>query len=193
MSCFTTWKNKVNALKAALLIIDVQNSLFLGNPPAEANVVIDRINELSKKAREAGVPVFFVQHEQARGGLLYGSYDWELHADLIRADEDLRLRKTTPDAFLGTELEVKLRSLRIDSLIVCGYASEFCVDTTVRRAAALGFAVIIAADAHTTHDKQHLGGVEIREHHNATLTQISSFPVSISAENTAEIKFSSTL
>ncbi|TKB08002.1 cysteine hydrolase family protein [Desulforhopalus sp. IMCC35007] len=180
-------------MKAALLIIDVQNGLFLGNPPAEADVVIDRINELSKKARDAGVPVFFVQHEQAQGELLYGSHGWGLHADLIRADEDLRLRKTTPDAFLGTELEVKLRSLRIDSLIVCGYASEFCVDTTVRRAAALGFAVIIAADAHTTHDKQHLGGLAIREHHNATLTQISSFAVFISAQKTAEINFYSTL
>jgi nicotinamidase-related amidase len=177
-------------LKSALLIIDVQNGLFLGNPPAEAELVIDRINELSKRARDEGVPVVFVQHEQAQGELLYGSHSWELHADLIRVDGDLKLRKTTPDAFLGTELEAKLRSLRIDSLIVCGYASEFCVDTTVRRAAALGFAVIIAADAHTTHDKQHLAGVAIRDHHNATLTQISSFSVPISAQNAAEIKVS---
>jgi nicotinamidase-related amidase len=177
-------------LKSALLIIDVQNGLFLGNPPAEAIAVIGRINDLSKRARAAGIPVVFIQHEQVKGELLYGSHSWDLHADLLCVEGDLRVRKTTPDSFLRTGLEAKLRSLRVDNLIICGYASEFCVDTTVRRGAALGFPIIIAADAHTTHDKVHLSGVAIREHHNATLAQISSFPVSIRAQPAAEIVFS---
>lgn len=74
-------------------------------------------------------------------------------------------------------------------LIICGYASEFCVDTTVRRAAALGFTVVIAADAHTTHDKSHASGKQIREHHNATLPGITSFGPVISAVRSSEIQF----
>jgi nicotinamidase-related amidase len=60
-------------------------------------------------------------------------------------------------------------------VVICGYASEFCVDTTTRRAAALGYRVVLAADAHTTHDKPHATASQIRDHHNATLPGITSF------------------
>ncbi|MNL42777.1 Isochorismatase family protein [compost metagenome] len=71
--------------------------------------------------------------------------------------------------------------------MVCGYATEFCVDTTVRRAAGLGMPVTLAADAHTTHDKPHASGARIRAHHNATLPAISSFGVKIAAVPAADI------
>jgi len=61
------------------------------------------------------------------------------------------------------------------------------VDTTVRRAAGLGLAVTLAADAHTTHDKPHADGVQIRAHHNATLPAISSFGVKIAAVAAADL------
>jgi nicotinamidase-related amidase len=74
-------------------------------------------------------------------------------------------------------------------IVICGYASEFCVDTTSRRAAALGYPVIIAADAHTTHDKAHASALQIRTHHNATLENISSFGPVIRAIDSQQIVF----
>jgi len=71
--------------------------------------------------------------------------------------------------------------------VVCGYATEFCVDTTLRRAAGLGLTVTLAADAHTTHDKPHADGGQIRAHHNATLPAISSFGVKIAAVAAADL------
>ena len=94
-----------------------------------------------------------------------------------------------PDSFLRTNLEDILNSKGINDLIICGYASEFCVDTTVRRAAALGFAVSLVSDAHTTHDKDHASAVKIREHHNCTLPNISSFGPKISAIPSNTINF----
>jgi nicotinamidase-related amidase len=88
---------------------------------------------------------------------------------------DLFLRKTTPDAFLRTPLEQILNEFGVKHVVVCGYASEFCVDTTVRRAAALGYGVTLAADAHTTCDKPHASGAAIRAHENGTLPNITSF------------------
>ncbi|MNF17664.1 Isochorismatase family protein [compost metagenome] len=73
--------------------------------------------------------------------------------------------------------------------MVCGYSSEFCVDTTTRRAAGLGYPVTLAADAHTSHDKAHATGLQIRAHHNATLSNIESYGVLINALPTAEIHF----
>jgi len=73
--------------------------------------------------------------------------------------------------------------------VVCGYASEFCVDTTVRSAAAKGYEITLAADAHTTHDKPHATGLQIRTHENETLANITSFGVVIAAVPAAEIAF----
>lgn len=177
----------MTALPQALLIIDTQRALFDHTPrPHEADAVIARINALSDRARRAGVPVFFIQHEDAQP-LVHGSDGWQLQRDLHQAPGDTLVRKRTPDSFLNTPLQAHLAERGIGQVIVAGYASEFCVDTTVRRAAALGYEVLLAADAHTTHDKPHASGAWIRQHHNATLSDISSFGRRIQAQPSADL------
>jgi len=63
------------------------------------------------------------------------------------------------------------------------------VDTTTRSAAAHGYAVTLAADAHTTHDKAHASAAQIRTHHNATLPDITSFGPRIRAVPADAIDF----
>lgn len=177
----------------ALLVIDTQAALFDPAPrPAEADAVIARIDALAARARAAGAAVVFVQHEQAEdsgGPLVHGSAGWQLQAGLRVEGGDALVRKTTPDAFLRTDLADKLLASGATELVVCGYATEFCVDTTVRRAAALGFPVTLAADAHTTHDKPHAGAAAIRAHHNATLPSLTSFGTPIRAVAADAIDF----
>ena len=177
-------------MKSALLVIDVQRALFDKHPrPDEADVIVDRINALAARARSNGVPVVFVHHESKNGELDYGGESWKLEQRLNFQPGDTRLRKTTPDSFLRTDLSALLAGWKTTRLVMCGYASEFCVDTTVRRAAALGFSVVIAADAHTTHDKRHASAATIRAHHNATLSGIESFGPVISAVDSLQISF----
>ncbi|GGD44711.1 cysteine hydrolase family protein [Pseudoxanthomonas indica] len=176
-------------MSQALLIIDVQQGLFATTPPpADADQVIACINDLSARARRDGVPVICVQHERA-GDMEADSAGWQLDARLQLDASDRRLRKTTPDSFLRTGLDEVLAFLGVQELIICGYASEFCVDTTTRSAAAHGYAVILAADAHTTHDKAHASAAQIRQHHNATLPEITSFGPRIRAVPAADIAF----
>ena len=177
-------------MKTALLIIDVQRGLFDDEPrPFEADAVIARINALAARARESGVPVIFIQHEAASGNLAHGSETWQLERQLHTAPGDHFVRKTTPDSFLRTTLQALLDEHGVTHVVICGYASEFCVDTTVRRAAALGYPVTLVADAHTTHDKEHATAAAIRMHENATLPDIASFGPEIRAQATAEIGF----
>ncbi|MBC3868989.1 cysteine hydrolase family protein [Undibacterium oligocarboniphilum] len=169
-------------MKAALLVIDVQRGLFDGEPRSwQADAVVARINGLAERARHACVPVVFIQHETADGALTFGSEGWQLEQHLILEDGDTILRKTTPDSFLRTELHELLQKWKTDQLVICGYATEFCVDTTTRRAAGLGYPVILVSDAHTTHDKAHARAAEIWTHHNATLPEICSFGPMIQA------------
>lgn len=177
-------------MRSALLIIDVQRALFDDAPrPFEADQVVARINALADRARHAGIPVVFVQHETKAGNLRFGSDGWQLERGLLLEDGDTVLRKTTPDSFLRTELSSLLELWEVEQLVICGYASEFCVDTTTRRAAALGFPVTLVSDAHTTHDKAHASAAEIRRHHNMTLPDISSFGVAIQALPSAQVVF----
>lgn len=174
----------------ALLVIDVQHGLFVSSPPpAEATEVIERINTLTARARAHAVPVIFIRHEQSSDGLIPGSAPHALDARLHVTSGDLQIDKTTPDAFLRTPLGDKLDALKIKHLVICGYSTEFCVDSTVRRAAGLGYDVTLVADAHTAHDKPHASGEQIRRHHNATLPAISSFGVRITAIDSAAIVF----
>jgi len=157
-------------MKKAVIVTDVQNKIFNSSPkPYKADDVIEKINMIIKKARNTGNPVIFLQHE-APQFLEFNSDGWPLHESIGVEPTDYRIRKSTGDAFLGTDLEETLKGLNIRHIIICGYASEFCIDSTTRRAAGLGYNIELISDAHTTHDKQHLSGEQIRNHHNVTLS-----------------------
>lgn len=157
-------------MTTALIIIDVQQALCAGPYAAfDIGAVIERINTISAKARAARMPVIFVQHEEAGGPLPYGGEGWQLAAGLQVQPEDLRVRKTTPDSFHQTNLHQLLRERGVSDVIVCGLQTDFCVDTTVRRAFTFGYQVTLVADAHSTLDNGVLTAAQIIAHHNATL------------------------
>lgn len=160
----------------ALLIIDMQQALCEGDGAAfDSPGVIARINTLSARARVAGVPVIWVQHEGSGGYLAHGTPGWQLATGLHTSETDLRVRKTTPDSFLRTPLADLLAQHGTNELVVCGMHTEFCVDTTTRRALARGYPVVLVADAHTSAGNAHLTPQQVVAHHNTTLCNISSF------------------
>jgi nicotinamidase-related amidase len=100
----------------------------------------------------------------------------------------LRIRKTSPDAFHRTELERVLGEHAITELVICGMHTEFCVDTTTRRALALGFPVTLVGDAHTTEGNRHLSAVQVIRHHNETLANIESFGPRVRVVSTEDLR-----
>lgn len=177
-------------MATALIVIDVQQGLCEGEHAGVGwREMIDRINEVSTKARAAGVPVIFVQHESSTDFLEYGSARWQLAPDLVTQDTDLRIRKTTPDSFLGTELTALLQAHGVTSLVICGMQTEYCVDTTTRRALALGYPVTLVADGHTTTGNAALSAEQIVRHHNLTLSSISSFGPRVHPVPAGDISF----
>jgi nicotinamidase-related amidase len=155
--------------KVAVLVIDVQTGLFETDPPPfEAEAVLQRINALVGRARKAGRPVFLIQQDALPGDSSFRPFSagWELHSALDRRPEDHVIRKSTCDAFYRTSLETDLRKLGVEHIILAGYATEFCVDATLRNALSRDFAVMVASDAHTTNDSPVFKAAEIREFHN---------------------------
>jgi nicotinamidase-related amidase len=86
-------------------------------------------------------------------------------------------------------LAATLKAYQAERLVICGMHTEFCVDTTTRRALALGFAVTLIADAHTTAGNRTLSPQQVIAHHNETLSSIMSFGPRVSAVAADDVKF----
>jgi len=176
-------------MTTALLIIDVQHALCTGDEAAfDIDRVIERINAIGTKARTVGAPVIHIQHEEDSGSLQFGADGWQLAAGLATLPGDLRVRKTTPDSFHQTELHRLLHEWGITNLVICGLQSDFCVDTTVRRALALGYDVVLVADAHSTVDNGVLSAAQITAHHNTTLAHMTSFGSRVAVTLASEVR-----
>jgi nicotinamidase-related amidase len=156
-------------MKDALIIIDMQKAAFVDAAPKhDAAGLIDRLNRLAATVRARGGVVIFIQHDGPPDDPFHpGMPGWPLIDELVREPADAVIRKTSCDAFLETSLGDFLRAQAIDRLIITGWATDYCVDTTVRSALARGLSTVVPSDGHTASDRPHLPAVKIIEHHNA--------------------------
>jgi nicotinamidase-related amidase len=177
----------------ALVVIDVQVaviSAFDGYPAAYRETeTLEQIRALIDKARAADAPVVYVQHEEEWPQMQPGADGWQIHPAISPAPGDPIVRKQTSDSFYGTPLRAELDRLGVTRLVVCGLESNMCVDSTVRRALSLDYDVVLASDAHTTHDSKVLSAEQIVAHTNANLGSLPHPTRAISVQPTAEIEF----
>lgn len=142
--------------RAALVVIDVQKGLddpSLGNrnnPDAE-----ERISGLLDHWREAALPIFHVRHlsTEQDSPLRPETVGCEIK-DVVRPRPgEPVIEKNVNSAFIGTDLEARLRDLNIDTLVITGLTTDHCVSTTTRMAGNLGFDTYLVSDATATFDR----------------------------------------
>ena len=139
-------------------------------PPALQESVLANIAALLHKARAAQVPVFFIQHDGPKGHPIEsGIPAWAIHPSLVPMRGEPVIRKKASDSFFDTRLTEELQADGITHLIIVGAMTEYCVDTTCRRAITLGYDVTLVADAHLTRDTAVLKAAQIIAHHNLVL------------------------
>jgi nicotinamidase-related amidase len=159
-------------MSSALLIIDMQVGLYHGpEKPYDGERVLANIQQLIRQARERNVPIFAVRHTGPQGSPIEaGSPFWQLLPALdLDVSTDILFDKTRPNAFYATALAEQLRARGINEVFIAGMKTQYCIDSTCRAAAELGFKPILVADAHTCMDTPALPARSIIEHHNATL------------------------
>jgi nicotinamidase-related amidase len=135
----------------ALLVIDMQEAVLAHC--VDVHGVIARINALTQRARHAGAPIVFIQHQDPddpESQMVPGSPGWQLAAGLDRHVDDPVVAKTYRDGFADTELGATLATSAAQRLVVTGAQSDFCVQTTALSALLRGYDVTLASDAHTT-------------------------------------------
>lgn len=182
----------------ALLIIDLQQAILtgLGDPArqpaldARLNEIAERLGVLKGEAEAAGAPVVLVQHDGDAGHRLeVGAPGWEFRAEIAPRPDTVVVHKRSCDAFHETDLDECLRTLGVDHLVIGGCMTQFCVDTTTRRAVSMGYDVTLLGDGHATADLGALRAEQIIEHHNALLSGFSAGDAHVRVGTASEARF----
>jgi nicotinamidase-related amidase len=159
--------------KTALVVIDTQVGMFEtpGVPPIpNGERLLQNVEGLIQRAREANKAVVHVRHAGGPGHPLERDTEgWSIHPRVAPADGEPVVDKETPDSFLRTALRDELKSRGIGRPVLAGMQTEYCVDTTCRRAFGLGYDVTLAADAHGTWDGENLTAAQVISHHNKVM------------------------
>ncbi len=162
---------------AALLVVDMQLGFDdpawgdRNNPAAEANVAA-----LLVAWRAAGAPVIHVHHDSPdpSGLMRRGTPGNGAKPEAQPLNSERIYRKCVNSAFIGTDLEVDLRALGVEALVIVGLTTNHCISTTARMAGNLGFDTFVVSDATAAFARFSLDG-RVRladEVHNAALSDL---------------------
>lgn len=146
---------------AALILIDVQMGFDdrtwgpRNNPEAERNIA-----RLLGAWRASSRPVIHIHHDSLSptGSFRPGTPGGEPKPEAAPLAGEPVLRKVVNSAFIGTDLEARLRAAGIGTLVVVGLTTPHCVSTTTRMAGNLGFAAYVVCDATAAFDRPALDG-----------------------------------
>ncbi|WP_407178194.1 cysteine hydrolase family protein [Bradyrhizobium sp. STM 3562] len=144
--------------RTALIVVDVQRAFDeweaagrrRNNPAAVA-----RIADLLRAFRNRAAPVFHIRHEgtHPRSSFLPGSTGYAVKDEARELPGEPVIVKRVNSAFIGTDLESRLRAAGITTLVICGATTNHCVETTTRMAGNLGFHARLVRDATWTFDR----------------------------------------
>jgi len=185
-------------MTTALLIIDVQKAILAGAGAPDRMPVLDkaldevvvRLQAAQERARAAGVPVIVVQHnDQGDHRLAKGQPGWELRPEIAPLPGETLVHKTACDSFYETDLQAQLQKRGITHLVVGGCMTQYCVDTTTRRAVTMGYDVTLLGDGHMTGDKGGLTYDQIIAHHNTLLDGFDAGKCAVTVKKAAEVGF----
>ncbi len=165
--------------KTALVVIDVQVGVV--SDGWDRDGVVSRIAKVQAAAREAGIPVIHVQHEEPEyPPMMPGGESWPIVGDVAPLDGEPLVAKRYPDAFVETSLAGILEAMGVGHLVIAGAQSDYCVRSTFHRALAEGYDITLVSDAHTTGGSE-FGGVEIPA--EVTVAQMNAAAEGISYPN----------
>ena len=149
-------------MKVALLVIDVQKAFFDISPAIAQSLhdAVELINDAIKLFREKDLPVICVQHMDEKEGLVPGAEGFAMPDELDILPSDLHIHKTYGNAFNKTQLGDHLQELGVDTVIVTGFAAEYCVLGTYRGALDLDLQPIVLRGSLASSSEENIQFVE---------------------------------
>ena len=142
----------------ALIVVDVQRAFDEWEAAGKRRNNTDavaRIVDLLAAFRASGAPIFHIRHEGTKPNstFLPSRTGYAVKDEARERGSEPVIVKRVNSAFIGTDLEVRLRADDITTLVICGATTNHCVETTTRMAGNLGFDAQLVRDATWTFDR----------------------------------------
>ena len=149
--------SELTLARAGLVLIDVQREYFAEGGPLripDGPVVLGRLRQLVEAAREAHFPIFHIRHEEAPGAPVFAADGPRVETMPDVAPQGLEpiVTKHSPGSFTNTELQDVLDQFGVRRLVIGGFMTHMCCDSTARQAVERGLDVIFLTDGTATRD-----------------------------------------
>jgi len=163
---------------SVVVVIDVQQEYVDG---ALVLIGVDdalvEVAKLLEKARKSGTPVIHIAHKGQKGGVFDTEEGGKGAFAALAAPQkgEVVVEKGLPNAFAGTNLLEKIEGIGRKELIICGFMTHMCVNSTARAALDLGYRTTIVSQACATRDLPNLNGgvISAAQLHEASLIGLS--------------------
>ncbi|MBZ5635925.1 MAG: cysteine hydrolase [Acidobacteriia bacterium] len=146
---------------AALIVIDVQKAIDHPSHGERNNLQAENnMAALLRAWRDTGRPIYHIRHDSVEPESHYrpGQPGNEFEPEVRPLSGEVVIAKQTNSAFIGTDLEARLRQAGQKVLIVTGVITNNCVEATVRMAGNLGFETYLVEDAAFTFGRKDWNG-----------------------------------
>ena len=158
-------KKRIDAKRAAVLVLDVQNDLVKITPHIRENRVLENIAAVIAAARRKGVPVIHITASvradfrdlpkdnplwdgiRKSKQLIFGTRGAAIHRSVTPLVRELVLNKTCVDPFLTTNLGQALNNADVNTVVLMGLWTNWVVEATARHASDMGYRVFLVEDA----------------------------------------------
>lgn len=167
---------RLNVKRSALLVVDMQNFFLDPNSKTytcSGNVILPNVKKLVSVFRDAKRPVIFTRHVHNRdlsdagimgwwwdGMCIEGSAESEIHPELSPLRNEKQIFKHRYSAFYNTDLEIVLRCLKIEDIVISGVMTNMCCESTARDAYYRDYRVFFIADATgTVSEEMHIASL----------------------------------
>lgn len=125
------------------------------------------VKKLISTARENGIEVIYVRHDDGAGNeLAKGSKGYEIYDEFQPAYKELIFDKTVNSSFKDTGLLEYLKQKEETEIIIVGLQTDYCIDATIKAGFEHGFKMIVPAYANSTFDNQYMSAEQIYNYYN---------------------------
>ena len=140
--------------ESALIMIDCQNTYREGIMQLEGvEAALRQASELLQRAREAGIPIFHIQHDAGVGSPYDLTAENGQIADVVAPEgNEPVVVKRYPDSFSSTDLHDQLQAAGCKNLVLAGFMSHMCVNSTARGGFDRGYAVSVVENTTATRE-----------------------------------------
>lgn len=169
-----------------LLVVDTQKAL-MNSELFEFELFKSNVTKLINTARDNGIEVIFVRHDDGVGNeLSKGEDGFEIYDEFAPKENEAVFDKSFNSSFKDTGLNEYLNGKGVKNVIVVGLQTDFCIDATIKAGFESGYNMIVPSYANSTFDNQYLSSAQAYSYYNEYIWK-NRYAECISIEDTVKL------